>query len=599
MNMMSPLARAGRPDASVSRAWLAALETTSRATRDPARILPRAAEEWAVAFGDRVALVSDVETLSYRQLLARVNVYARWALRAGIGKGDAVALMMRNRPDYFALWLGLTRVGAIAALVSPDLKSAALAHALKVSRATRLIVDGDLADLASVACRLSSVPLPICVHEGERAGLPSLQAEIAGLDDSPLAAGEGPHVTLDDRALRIFTSGTTGLPKAAEVSHRRIVVWSHWFAGLAGLRGADRHYNCLPMHHSVGGVVAVGAPLVNGGSVAIAERFSASRFFDDVARFECTSFQYIGELCRYLAAAPQNSGTSWRGLRLALGNGLNPDVWRAMLDRFGPIRVLEFYASTEGNVWLYNVEGRVGALGRSPPYLAARDSIALVKFDPDAQAPLRGPDGFCVRCEDGETGEAIGRIGAEASQRFEGYSDASETEKKILRNVFAAGDAWMRTGDLMRRDADGFYAFVDRIGDTFRWKGENVATLEVAGVCGAQAGVDEAIVFGVEVFGAEGRAGMAVLKTSGPLDMAAFALGMESLPRYARPVFLRLVGEIAKTETHKPKRGVYVNEGFDPSKVDDPLFVYDAERRTYEPLDAQRYEAIANGRMRL
>ncbi len=426
-----------------------------------------------------------------------------------------------------------------------------------------------------------------------------MRAEIAGLSGAALAEGEAPEVTLDDRALRIFTSGTTGLPKAAEVSHRRVIVWSHWFAGLAGLSAADRHYNCLPMHHSVGGVVAIGAPLVNGGSVAIAERFSASGFFEDISRLECTSFQYIGELCRYLITAPVTEAEKTHKLRLALGNGISADVWRAMVDRFGPIRVLEFYASTEGNVWLYNVEGRIGALGRLPPYLAARDPLALVKFDADAQAPKRGADGLCERCADDETGEAIGRIGGEASQRFEGYSDASETEKKILRDVFTPGDAWMRTGDLMRRDAEGFYHFVDRIGDTFRWKGENVATAEVARVALAQTGVEEALVLGVKVPNAEGRAGLAVIKAAASFDLVAFASGMEALPRYARPLFVRLVDEIAVTETHKPKRGVYMSEGFDPAVVADPLFVYDAERGRYLELDADRYDEIVSGALRI
>ena len=353
------------------------------------------------------------------------------------------------------------------------------------------------------------------------------------------------------------------------------------------------------MHHSVGGVVALGAPLVRGGSVVIAERFSASRFFDDVVRWQCTSFQYIGEFCRYLVAAPPSEAEKHHELRLALGNGIAADVWRAMRERFGDLSVLEFYASTEGNVWLYNVEGRIGALGRVPPYLAARDTIALAKFDADAQAPLRGEDGFCLRCGDDEIGEALGRIGDEPQQRFEGYSESQETEKKILRNVFKQGDAWMRTGDLMRRDADGFYYFVDRIGDTFRWKGENVATLEVARVCLAQDGVDDALVYGVAVPGAEGRAGMALIKVRGALDLARFARGMKVLPRYARPLFLRLTREIATTETLKPKRGAYVAEGFDPAKVKDPLYVFDADAGDYVPLDAERYAAIVEGKMRL
>ena len=561
-----------------SRAWLAALEVSTRATRDPLRILPRAVDEWAARFGDKPALLSDRETLTFAQLSRLSQTIGRWALSRDLRKGDAVALQMRNRPAYFALWLGLTRVGVIAALLSPDLAPSALAHALGVSRARLLVVDGD-------------APAP---PDFEILAFDALLAQAEALGEAPLPPFD---VTLDDKALRIFTSGTTGLPKAAEVSHRRLVTWSHWFAGLAGLKADDRLYNCLPMHHSVGGVVAVGAPLVNGGSVVIAEKFSASRFFDDVARFDCTAFQYIGELCRYLVAAPGSEAEKRSKLRLAIGNGIAPDVWRAMLDRLGPIRVVEFYASTEGNVWLYNVEGEIGALGRLPPLLAAREPLALVKFDADAQAPSRGLDGFCQRCGDDEPGEALGRIGDDPGQRFDGYSQQDETEKKILRDVFQPGDAWMRTGDLMRRDAAGFYYFVDRVGDTFRWKGENVATMEVTNACLAQAGVEDALVYGVAVPGAEGRAGMALVKTREGFDVQAFARGVASLPRYARPLFLRVTSQIATTETHKPKRAVYVAEGFDPSRVSDPLYVLEGE--AYVTLDAERYSAIVGGAARL
>jgi fatty-acyl-CoA synthase len=572
-----------------SRAWLRALEIVARATQDPHRILPRAVDEWGERYGEKPALMSQRETFTFAELAERKTVYARWALKRGLARGETVALMMRNRPDYFALWLGLCEVGVVAALVSPDLAAPALAHALKVSRAKLLIVDPALVEVARAA------EIEVLPHEG--AG--SLREALKGISKSPLGENERRKITLDDRALRIFTSGTTGMPKAAEVSHRRIVVWSHWFAGLAGFGAEDRHYNSLPMHHSVGGVVALGAPLVRGGSVVITERFTASRFFDDVVRWQCTSFQYIGELCRYLIAAPPSEAEKHHQLRLALGNGIAPDVWRAMRERFGDLRVLEFYASTEGNVWLYNVEGRIGALGRVPPHLAARETIALAKFDLDAQAPLRGEDGFCLRCGDDEIGEALGRIGDEPQQRFEGYSESQETEKKILRNVFKQGDAWMRTGDLMRRDADGFYYFVDRIGDTFRWKGENVATLEVAKACLAQVGVDDALVFGVAVPGAEGRAGMALIKTLGGLDLARFARGMEVLPRYARPLFLRLTQEIATTETLKPKRGAYIAEGFDPAKSEDPLYVFDSEAGAYAALDSERHAAIVAGELKL
>ena len=342
------------------------------------------------------------------------------------------------------------------------------------------------------------------------------------VNGDPLDERERPPVTLADRALRIFTSGTTGLSKAAEVSHRKVTLWTHWFAGLGGMTAEDRLYNCLPVHHSVGGVVAVGAPLVFGGSVAIAERFSAHGFWHDIARWNCTAFQYIGELCRYLVAAPPRPEERPNRLRLAIGNGLSPDVWRSLLDRLGPVRILEFYASTEGNVWLYNVEGKIGSIGRAPPYLALRDPLALARFDRESQMPARAPDGLCERCAVGEIGEALGRIDDNPGARFEGYSELAETAKKILRDVFQLGDAWMRTGDLMRRDAHGFYTFIDRVGDTFRWKGENVATLEVSSAIQACPGVKKAMVYGVAVPGAEGRAGMALMTIDEQFDFDAF-----------------------------------------------------------------------------
>ncbi len=590
----TPFAGAAPP----SRAWLRALETTAQATRDPERILPRAVTEWARKYGDATALVSDRESFTFRELEARMNQYSRFALSENLSLGETVALMMGNRPEYFAIWLGLTQVGVIVALISPDLRAPAIAHALKVARARSVIAAAECADACAEAVAALNESVEIWIHGQRRPNLQRIDLAVSAQIGQALSEPEQRPVTLADRALRIFTSGTTGLPKAAEVSHRRLIVWSHWFAGLAGLTATDRLYNCLPMHHSVGGVVAIGAPLVFGGSVAIAERFSAHGFWDDVVRWECTGFQYIGELCRYLAAAPSRSEEKAHRLRLAIGNGLSEEVWRALLDRFGPLRILEFYASTEGNVWLYNVEGKIGSIGRVPPYLALRDAIALVRFDHNSQMPGRGADGFCARCADGEVGEALGRISEEPGARFEGYSEAVETEKKILRDVFKAGDAWMRTGDLMRRDSDGFYAFVDRIGDTFRWKGENVATFEVAVVLRSCPGVAEAIVYGVSVPGAEGRAGMALLKIDGQFDLEALTQRLEILPRYARPLFLRLAREIEATETFKPKRRVYVEQGFDPERVEDPLFVFERERESYVPLDGNRHQAIRNGTMR-
>ena len=580
--------------ANPARAWLRALETTAEATRDRHRVLPRMVADWARGYGDAPALVSDRERFSFRDLEKRMNQYSRWALAEGIQKGESVALMMGNRPEYFVIWLGLIQVGAIVALFGSDLRAPAVAHALKTAGARRIIASAECADVCRSAVTALGEAAEIWIHGNGQRETRSIELAAAGESGRPLTPDELRPVSFDDRALRIFTSGTTGLPKAAEVSHRRLVTWIHWFAGLAGLTASDRLYNCLPMHHSVGGVVAIGAPLVFGGSVAIAERFSARGFWDDVGRWECTAFQYIGELCRYLLAAPIHPAERSHRLRIAIGNGLAQEAWRPFVDRFGPLRILEFYASTEGNVWLYNVEGKVGSIGRVPPYVAVRSPIALIRFDYRSQMPARGPDGFCIRCADGEVGEALGRIGNEPGARFEGYSEDVETERKTLRDVFEPGDAWMRTGDLMRRDTDGFYTFVDRIGDTFRWKGENVSTSEIEAALRACPGVKEAVVYGVVVPGADGRAGMALLKIDGDFDLDALPGRLDILPRYARPLFVRFASKIETTETFKAKRRAYVDQGFNPEGIEDPLYVFDGHRQAFVVLDVERYAAIRN-----
>jgi fatty-acyl-CoA synthase len=577
-----------------AQAWLRALESTAEATRDSHRILPRVVADWARGYVDAPAIVSDRECFSFRDLEKRMNQYSRWALAEGIQKGETVALMMGNRPEYFAIWLGLTQVGAIVALFGSSLRAPAVAHALKAAGARRIIASAECVDVCRSSVAAISDTAEIWTHGTRQRETRSIELGAAAASGDKLTPDELRPVTLNDRALRIFTSGTTGLPKAAEISHRRLVTWIHWFAGLAGLKPSDRLYNCLPMHHSVGGVVAVGAPLVFGGSVVIAERFSASGFWNDVARWDCTAFQYIGELCRYLLAAPMHPAERSHRIRIAIGNGLSPEAWRPFVDRFGPLRILEFYASTEGNVWLYNIEGKEGSIGRVPPYVAVRDPIALVRFDYDSQMPARGFDGFCIRCADSEVGEALGRIGKEPGARFEGYSEEVETERKILRDVFEPGDAWMRTGDLMRRGADGFHTFVDRIGDTFRWKGENVSTSEIEAALRACAGVEEAVVYGVVVPGADGRAGMALLKIDRQFDLDALPARLEILPRYARPLFLRLAHEIEITETFKAKRRAYVDEGFDPDRIEDPLYVFDGQRQAFIVLDREHYAAIQN-----
>jgi len=567
---------------SASKAWLRALEMTARIEDAPARIFPVVVEELGARFGPAPALIGPNQTWSHAQLAARANRYARWALAQGIAKGDTVALLLGNCPDYLAIWLGITRIGGLTALINTNLSGEALTHCLQVAQPRHIIAGESMADGFTAAT-------PVWRH-GE-----DFSRTIEGFSGAPLTETEQRVVSLNDPALLIYTSGTTGLPKAAYVSHRRVMNWTHWFAGMTGAGPQDRLYNCLPMYHSVGGVVATGAALLNGGAVIIREKFSASRFWQDVADSSATIFQYIGELCRYLLASPEP--TPPHSLRLAVGNGLSADIWEAFQNRFAIPQILEFYAATEGNFSLYNAEGKIGAIGRIPPFLAHRFPTAIVKFDDATGLPARGPDGLCIPVARGEAGEAIGKI-AGGVARFEGYTDAAASEKKILRDVFKPGDAWVRSGDLMRQDRQGFFYFLDRIGDTFRWKGENVATTEVAAAAASAPDVRSACVYGVAVPGANGRCGMAALEVEPNFDPAAFRAHMASrLPAYARPLFLRIVKSLAVTETFKQKKQLLAQQGFDPAAIADPLF---ADCGTgFAPLDAAIYARISSGLIRL
>ncbi|RVU14727.1 long-chain-acyl-CoA synthetase [Methylobacterium oryzihabitans] len=588
---------AARPSSTAG--WLGALERTSRIGTQPHRTLAVVVDELGLAHGEAPALIGEGETLSHADLAARARTYARWFRAEGLKPGECVGVLMPNRPDMMAAWLGISRVGGVAALLNTNLTGAALAHCIAAAAPRRMIVAADLAEsYAGAETRLSERPGLWSLGDGPGR---SLDAALARLDHGMLAPGEQPEVGLGDTALYIYTSGTTGLPKAARVSHHRVMTWSHWFAGLMATAPGDRLYNCLPMYHSVGGVVATGSVIVGGGAAVIREKFSARRFWDDVAETDCTLFQYIGELCRYLLAAPPHPRERAHRLRLAAGNGLRPEIWEAFRDRFAIPRILEFYAATEGTLSLANVEGRVGAVGRVPPFLAHRSPAALVRHDPETGRPARGADGFCERCAPGEAGELIGRLTREVgSQRFEGYTDAAESEHKVLRDVFSPGDAWMRTGDLMRVDRQGFYSFVDRVGDTFRWKGENVATTEVAAALSGAPGVVEAAVYGVAVPGTEGRAGMAALTVAPGFDPAALRAHLAAaLPAYARPLFLRLCAGFEITETFKQKKQALVDDGFDPGRVSDPLLFDDAAAGAYRPLDEALYGRILRGEVRV
>lgn len=550
----------------------------------------------------RIAILFENERWTYADLELRANRYATWAVDQGIDPGATVALFMENRPDYLAVWFGLAKVGIATALINTQLTGTGLAHCVATACADHIIVDAPLAEAWRSARS----------HVGAEvsAWLSGDVADDFGRLDEVLSEGSSgrPDRRLraesraEDLVLLIYTSGTTGLPKAARITHLRMLLTMHSFAAASGSTARDVIYAPLPLYHTVGGVCAPGIALTVGGAIALRRQFSASAFWSDCVRFEATLFQYIGELCRYLLNASPQPDERRHRLRLAVGNGLRPDVWDRFQQRFAIPRILEFYGATESNLTLFNFDGGPHAIGRAPPYMKSAVNVALIRFDPVAERPVREASGRCTPCVDEEIGEAIARIDpARAQMRFEGYSDAEATESKVLRDVLQPGDAWFRSGDLMRRDRLGYFYFVDRIGDTFRWKGENVSTTEVAGVIASVPGVFEVNVYGVEVPGCGGRAGMASLVVDeARFDPAGVREAVHAgLPGYARPLFLRLTRVMETTGTFKQKKAEAIREGFDPRTVGDALMFDDPRHRAYVSLSEAVHDEIVSGALRL
>ena len=470
--------RAARPGASVSRAWLRALELTAPIPRQRERVLPAVVDELGHRLGDRPALLSDRECFTYLELAERAAVRPL-VLAQGVAKGDVVGLLMPNRPEYLAIWLGVTRVGGVVALLNTNLAGQSLAHCIQAASAKHLIVAAELADALDTALPHLAAPPQVWIHGGWR----SIDEKIESLAAAPLESGELREITIDDRALCIFTSGSTGMPKAVNVSHAARDAVGAVVRGHDG-RSAERSVVQLPAHVSqrwwcAGSGRDAGCWRLAGRArevlgEPVLERHHPLGVHRGSVHRRALPLPAAPPLCGERDRAPPSARLWQRPCGQRVGG---------VPARFRIPQILEFYAATEGGISLFNVQGKPGAIGHIPPYLAHCFAPALVAFDFDKGEPTRNENGFCIRCGVNEPGEAIGKVQndpASAGSRYEGYTSAAETEKRILRHVFAAGDAWVRTGDLMRQDEKGFFYFVDRIGDTFRWKGENVATSEVA-----------------------------------------------------------------------------------------------------------------------
>uniref|UniRef100_A0AAQ4QWM8 Very long-chain fatty acid transport protein n=1 Tax=Gasterosteus aculeatus aculeatus TaxID=481459 RepID=A0AAQ4QWM8_GASAC len=524
--------------------------------------IPKIFAETVARHGDKTALIFEGtgETWTFRQLDEYSNRVANLLLERGFKDGDVVALFMENRSQYVGLWLGMAKIGVEAALINFNLRLEALVHCVTISDAKAVVFGSELNEGSAFIC------------------------------------------TRVNRLFYIYTSGTTGMPKAAIVVHSRYYRMAALVYYGFKMTSDDVLYDCLPLYHSAGNIVGVGQCLIHGMSVVIRKKFSASRFWDDCAKYNCTIVQYIGEICRYLLNQPVRDTEKQHRVRMALGNGLRQSIWEEFMTRFNIPQIAEFYGATECNCSLGNFGNKVGACGFNSQILPFIYPIRLVRVDEETMELIRGPDGVCIPCKPGEPGQLVGRIiQNDPLRRFDGYVNQSATSKKVAQSVFKKGDSAYLSGDVLIMDDCGHMFFKDRTGDTFRWKGENVSTTEVEGTLSRLLDMKDVVVYGVEVPGAEGKAGMAAIADpTHSTDLVKFVKDMEkALPPYARPVFLRFLAEVNKTGTFKFQKTDLRRDGFDPCSVTDRLYFMDSRTGSYAQLNEELYHSILSGKHKL
>uniref|UniRef100_A0A3Q4BDJ7 long-chain-fatty-acid--CoA ligase n=1 Tax=Mola mola TaxID=94237 RepID=A0A3Q4BDJ7_MOLML len=543
------------------------------------------------------------ETFTYQDADELSNKAARVFLQSGrVREGDTVALFLGNEPTYLWLWLALMKIGCTAAFLNHNIRSKSLLHCFSRCGARALVAAAELQDaLEEVLPSLleQQVDIYILADGCKSPDIRSFRDQMSQASCEPMSKDLRSHLNLGSVAVYIYTSGTTGLPKAAEVTHAKL-----WYLVLllsvSSLKSNDVIYTTLPLYHTAGFLGVISA-IEMGLTVALRSKFSATQFWDDCRKYDVTVVQYIGEILRYLCNTPKKPNDRSHKVRLAVGNGIRAEVWRDFISRFGNIQIKEFYGATEGNFALLNYTGKIGAIGRDTFLHKWYFPYSLIKYDVDQETPLRGSAGFCIEAARGEPGLLVCEISPDAP--FSGYvRDLQQTEKKKLHNVHKKGDVYFNTGDVLSIDEDGFFYFQDRVGDTFRWKGENVSTAEVADILTLINCIKEATVYGVRVPGLEGRAGMAAitLKEGQRFDSVGVFKHVEQyLPTYARPRFIRIQSSLDVTGTFKYVKVSLVEEGFNPRQITELLYFLDEKVRDYVPLTLDVFNSISSGKIKI
>ena len=559
---------------------------------------------------DKIMFLSPERRWTFQEAEDYTNKLANYFTQKKLKAGDDVALVMENRADVVFVWLALSKIGVATAIINYNLRQSPLSHCISAVN-TKVVIFSPL--MAPHILEISSDIRKNNAIEFYSYGKTEFQSLFPAeniLSALDMTSTEPPDFrgSLDDRLIYIYTSGTTGMPKAAVIKQLRYIVCGVLIHYMMPLRSSDRLYYYLPLYHMAGGLLGVSQTLLFGLSGAVVPRFSASNFWEDCIRYKCTVCQYIGEICRYLYAQPPKVTDTQHSIRLMYGNGLRPQIWTDFKDRFQVANLRELYGSTEGNANVVNIDNTVGSVGFVPticrvsPFLATLIyNLNIVKIDPDTGVPVRNKRGLCIRVKPDEPGEIVATISRKPQCRFDGYTDPTATSKKIYRNVFRRGDECFASGDILVFNDDGYLFFKDRTGDTFRWKGENVSTAEIEGVISKHADLNDCVVYGVEIPGLEGKAGMAaLLDTDRVVDINKLLVQLrKELPAYAVPLFVRISERLEATGTFKLPKVKLVQEGFNIHLFVDPVYFLDPITRVYVPFTPDALEKLLKNELKV
>ncbi len=558
-------------------------------------------EENARKYPENMAVKSEEGNYTYREYNDLVNRYANLFIKQGLKKGDTAVVFMENRPELLIVYSAAAKVGAVNSMINTNLREKSLTHAVNLNPGKFIIVGEEMIDpfmeVKSDIEQLDGRKF-FFVEDREQGSAPDGFIDLKeAIKDSP---SENPSTTKEvkpsDTIGYVFTSGTTGgKPKAAVITHKR-AIGSMYMNGMVvlNMKPSDTMYVPLPFFHTNALLLSWPTCLAAGSALAIRRRFSASGFLEDVRKFKATAFCYVGEVCRYLMNQPEKPDDAENPLEKIIGNGLRPDIWKEFKKRFGIDKVFEIYSAAESNLLFVNILNLDCTVGTClTPY-------AIVKYDAETEWPVRDGQGFMQRVEKGGTGLCISKI--TMLSPFAGYTSREETESKLFRDVFEKGDSWFNCGDLLMDIGYRHAQFVDRLGDTFRWKGENVSTTEVEEVANRFGQVEESTVYGVLMPGGDGRIGMASIIANTRLEDFDFkglaGLFQKALPKYAVPRFIRFKSEFDKTATYKAKKYVLKQEGFDLDRVKDPVYVLLPGESEYKPFTAEIFQEIQKGKYR-